>query len=120
MAAAFFNAQADPHRAHAISAGTQPGDQVHDVVVTVMSECGIDLSATRPQRLTVDLERHASLLVTLGCGEGCPVLPGVEHRDWPFDDPKSLPLEHVRVIRDAIRIRVQQLLTEKGWNRPTY
>jgi arsenate reductase len=120
IAAAFFNLMADPHRAHAISAGTEPAAQVHDEVVTVMSEIGIDLSAARPRRLTVDLERQAALLVTMGCGEGCPVLPGVERRDWPLDDPKSLPLEHVRVIRDAIRIRVQQLLAEKGWNRLDY
>ena len=120
MAAAFFNALCEPGHAQAISAGTRPGDHVHSVVVHVMSECGIDLSAARPQGLTAELANDAALLVTMGCGEECPVVPGVERQDWPFDDPKDLPLEHVRVIRDAIRVRVQQLLAEKGWNRPNH
>ena len=120
MAAAFFNALCEPGHASAISAGTQPGEHVHPEVVSVMSECGIDLSSMKPQRLTTELARDAALLVTMGCGEECPVVPGAERQDWPLDDPRNLPLEHVRVIRDAIRVRVQALLAEKGWNRPNH
>jgi arsenate reductase (thioredoxin) len=120
MAAAFFNALVEPGHAQAICAGTRPGNHLHPVVLHVMSECGIDLSHATPQRLTPELAHGASLLVTMGCGEECPVVPGAEHRDWPLDDPRDLPLEHVRVIRDAIRVRVQQLLSEKGWNRPNH
>jgi arsenate reductase len=120
MAAAFFNALVDPGHAHAVCAGSRPDGQLHPAVVTVMSECGIDLSDARPRPLTDELTRDAAVLVTMGCGEECPAVPGVEHQDWPFDDPRDLPLEHVRVIRDAIRVRVQQLLAEKGWNRPNH
>src|SRR5262245_14816945 len=83
MAAAFFSQIADPTRAQAISAGTQPGERVHPEVVDVMREVGLDLSASRPQRLTEGLARGASLLVTMGCGDECPYVPGVERDDWP-------------------------------------
>jgi arsenate reductase len=114
MAAAFFNALADPARARAVSAGTQPADRVNPVVVEAMRESGIDVSAAVPQRLTEALARHASLLVTMGCGDECPFVPGLRRDDWPLDDPAGQPLERVRGIRDDIRRRVHTLVTREG------
>ena len=106
MAAAFFNQLADPRKARAISAGTQPGVRVHPEVVVVMREEGIDLSAAVPQPLTPELAIGAGWLITMGCGESCPVIPGARRDDWAIDDPKGLPIETVRAIRDAIHRRV--------------
>jgi len=117
MAAAWFNALANPAKALAISAGTQPGNQVHPVVVEAMREAGLDVSANRPQRLTEDLARGASLLITMGCGDECPFVPGLHTDDWPLADPKGKPLEEVRATRDDIRRRVIDLLRTRGWNR---
>jgi arsenate reductase len=117
MAAAFFNSMVDPEKARAISAGTQPGERVHPEVVTVMREVGIDLASAHPQRLTVDLGRGASLLVTMGCGDECPAVPGARRDDWPLTDPKGKPVEEVRRIRDEIRHRVSALLTAEGWRQ---
>ena len=118
MAAAFFAALADPSKAVAVSAGTQPGERVHPEVVDVMREAGIDLRVQRPQKLTDQLAREASLLVTMGCGDECPYVPGLQRDDWPLDDPKGKPLDQVRRIRDEIRDRVSQLLDARGW-RPS-
>jgi arsenate reductase len=118
MAAAWFNQLADPTRARAVSAGTQPGPRVHPVVQIAMQEVGVDLSAARPQLLTDDVARGARLLITMGCGEACPHVPGLERDDWPLDDPKDQPLERVRAIRDDIRRRVTELLVHEGWARP--
>ena len=115
MAAAFFNAVADPARAHAVSAGTAPAERVHPEVVAAMREVGIDLSGARPQRLTDDRAASAALLVTMGCGDACPVVPGLRRDDWSLDDPKGRPLEEVRRIRDEIRRRVERLLAAEGW-----
>ena len=79
-----------------------------------MREAGIDVGSNRPQRLTDDLARHATLLVTMGCGEECPFVPGIERDDWPLDDPAGQPLERVRAIRDDIQRRVHTLVTRKG------
>jgi arsenate reductase len=117
MAAAFFAALADPTLAGAISCGTQPGARVHPEVVAAMREVGIDLASARPQELTVALASGARLLVTMGCGDECPALPGVAREDWPLEDPKGQPLERVRAIRDEIRQRVLQLLAQNGWVR---
>ncbi len=117
MAAAFFNAEADPAKARATSAGTQPGDRVHAEVVAVMGEIAIDLSAVRPQRLTEQLAGTARLLVTMGCGESCPFVPGVERLDWAIADPKDQSTERVREIRDDIRARVRHLVGSRGWSR---
>jgi len=117
MAAAWFNWLADPTKAHAISAGTEPGTRVHPEVVTAMREVGIDLEGQVPQKLTDDLATKTSILVTMGCGETCPVVPGVRRMDWPLDDPKGKPLEQVRVIREDIRSRVSALLAEHGWSK---
>ena len=115
MAAAFFNSMADAGKARAVSAGTQPVERVHPEVVAVMKEVGLDLSKAHPQRLDLELARGASLLVTMGCGDECPVVPGARRDDWPLLDPKGLPIEHVRAIRDEIRSRVQSLLEAEGW-----
>jgi len=117
MASAFFNALADPGRARALSAGTQPGAQVHPVVVEVMHEVGIDLSQQHPRQLTTDLARGAAILITMGCGDECPVVPGVSRGDWPLSDPKDRPIAEVRAIRDDIKERVRALIHEKQWQR---
>ena len=117
MAAAFFNALADPSVARAVSAGTSPGDRVHPGVVAAMREIGIDLSGAKPQRLTPELARGADLLVTMGCGENCPVVPGLRRDDWPLEDPKNQPAERVREIRDDIRERIARLLETEAWQK---
>ncbi|NUQ28338.1 MAG: arsenate reductase ArsC [Acidobacteriaceae bacterium] len=111
MAAAFFNHLADPHRARAISAGTEPGERVHPEVQAVMQEIGIDLSGAKPQKLTEELAREAQLLITMGCGDKCPYVPGLRRDDWPLRDPKGLPSEEVRGIRDEVRERVRALIS---------
>ena len=118
MAAAFFTALADPAKAAAVSAGTRPGDRVHPEVVEVMGELGIDLSGQRPQKLTEQLATDAFLLVTMGCGDECPYVPGLKRDDWPLDDPKGQPLEQVRRIRDEVHDRVAALVDQYGW-RPS-
>ena len=117
MAAALFNQLANGQAATAVSAGTSPGERVHPEVVDAMREVGIDLSAAKPQRLTDALARDAQLLVTMGCGDECPYVPGLQRDDWPLDDPKGRSLDDVRRIRDDIRARVEALLTRKGWMR---
>lgn len=112
MAAAFFNASADSHKAHALSAGTRPGARVHDVVIEAMREVGLDLRAALPRALTPELADEASWLITMGCGDECPIVPGVSRTDWPLDDPKDRPLEQVREIRDDIRRRVEAFLVD--------
>jgi len=89
IAAAFFNSMADGSKARAVSAGTQPGDRVHPEVVAVMKEVSMDLSNAQPQRLSLDLARGASLLVTMGCGDECPVVPGARRDDWPLPDRRA-------------------------------
>ena len=110
MAAAFFNHLADPAKAQAMSAGTEPGARVHPEVQAMMQEVGIDLSNAKPQKLTEELAREAQLLVTMGCGDKCPYVPGLRRDDWPLRDPKGLPEDEVRIIRDDIRARVQGLI----------
>jgi len=119
IAAALFNALADPTRANAISAGTEPGASVYPEVRAAMSEIGIDLDAAAPRLLTRDIAQQASLLITMGCGEACPVVPGLKRDDWPLPDPKGQPLLRVREFRDALRERVEQLIQREGWARRT-
>ena len=114
MAAAFFNRLADPARARAVSAGTTPADRVHREVVAVMQEEGIDLSGARPQKLTSEMAAEAQLLITMGCGDECPYVPGVRRDDWPLDDPHGQSSERVRAIRDEIRARVEALAVQEG------
>jgi arsenate reductase len=92
---------------------------VHPEVLAAMSEVGIDLSAAATTRLTPELAAGASMLVTMGCGDECPVVPGVTRDDWPLEDPKGKPIETVRAIRDEIRDRVQVLLEHQRWARRT-
>jgi arsenate reductase (thioredoxin) len=115
MAAALFNTLASPTRARATSAGTRPGTAVHPEVVTAMRELGIDLSSATPQYLSSDLAKDAHILITMGCGDECPLVPGVERDDWPLDDPKGQPIETVRRIRDEIKARVVELVKERKW-----
>ena len=115
MAAAWFNALADRSKATAISAGTEPGMRVHPEVVTAMREVGIELEGLAPQKLTDALAETSSILVTMGCGEACPVVPGLRRMDWPLEDPKGKPVERVREIRDDVRKRVADLLREQEW-----
>jgi arsenate reductase len=117
MAAALFNLEADPARARGNSAGTQPGPHVHPEVLAAMRELGVDLSGVRPQRLTDELAHEAQMLITMGCGDACPVVPGAVRDDWPLEDPKGKPIERVREIRDEIRARVRDLVVRAGWAR---
>src|ERR1700728_2852191 len=114
MAAALFNEHCDRGKAKAVSAGTEPGEHVHPEVVAVMQEIGIDLSHAKPQKLTEALSRDAQLLITMGCGDKCPYVPGLRRDDWPLRDPKGLPMEEVRAIRDEIRRRVKALFGQDG------
>jgi arsenate reductase len=111
MAEAFFNALADPSRARAVSAGTAPAERVHPVVAEAMAELGFDLSAHVPRLLTEELARTATRLVTMGCGEACPYVPGLRAEDWALADPAGRPLEEVRAIRDEVRVRVEELVS---------
>jgi arsenate reductase len=115
MAAAWFNQVANEAKARAISAGTQPADHVHPVVVEAMKEKGIDISKAEPQKLTAELAQGAALLVTMGCGESCPYVPGVPILDWPLPDPKGQGIESVRAIRDEVESRVRVLVSENDW-----
>jgi arsenate reductase (thioredoxin) len=114
MAAGWFRQLADPALARAISAGTEPGERVHPVVVQAMREVGIDLADATPQKLTPELAAGTQVLVTMGCGDRCPYVPGARIEDWPLQDPKDQPLEHVRAIRDEIRQRVADLVAREG------
>jgi len=117
MAAAWFNALCDSTKARAISAGTAPAERVHPEVLGVMREAGVDLDGHKPQMLTDELAQGAAMLVTMGCGERCPVVPGVKRADWPLEDPKGKPVERVRELRDEVRALVVALLRREGWER---
>ncbi|MEA2262401.1 MAG: hypothetical protein QOJ51_5226 [Acidobacteriaceae bacterium] len=106
ISAALFNRLVDPKLARAISAGTHPADQVHPVVVEAMREVGLDLSTANPQKLTAELAQDAEMLITMGCGDECPYVPGLRRDDWPLPDPKGQDIESVRQIRDEIKRRV--------------
>jgi arsenate reductase (thioredoxin) len=114
MAAAFFNQLADPAKALAMSAGTEPGECVHPEVMAVMREIGIDLSNAKPQRLTEELAKDAQILITMGCGDKCPYVPGLRRDDWPLRDPKGLAPEEVRAIRDEVKLRVKALIEQEN------
>jgi len=113
MSQALFARAADG-RHTADSAGTTPADRVHPEVVDVMRELGIDLADRRPQMLTRELAQEADVVVTMGCGDQCPVIPGKRYIDWDLADPKGRPREEVRATRDEIARRVQHLLAELG------
>jgi arsenate reductase len=108
MSAALFERAAEG-RHHADSAGTTPGEHVHPEVVEVMREVGIDLSGKAPQELTTGLAEHADVVVTMGCGDACPYIPGKRYIDWDLPDPKGRPVDDVRALRDDIERRVTEL-----------
>jgi protein-tyrosine-phosphatase len=113
MSQALFERAADG-RHHAESAGTTPAAQVHPEVVAVMRELGIELSDAQPQMLTTELAEQADVVVTMGCGDECPYIPGKRYIDWDLPDPKGRPLDEVRAIRDDIAGRVAALAAELG------
>lgn len=115
MAAAWFNALADETKARAISAGTEPGARVHPEVLQAMREVGIDLEGVSPRKLTDDVAKDSAILITMGCGEQCPHIPGLRRMDWPLEDPKGKPVERVREIREEVKARVTALLQAEGW-----
>lgn len=115
IAAALFNRDADPSKARAISAGTQPAARIHPEVMSLMREAGIDLAGQTPQKLTDELARQAQWLITMGCGDECPVAPGAHRDDWPIADPKGQTPNVVRGILEDIEGRVRALVATNGW-----
>lgn len=113
MAAAFFNRIADSRKARALSAGTHPAERVHREVVSAMREVGVDLSRATPRLLAPELAARADWLITMGCGESCPVVPGARRADWPVEDPKDRPAARVREIRDDIRRLVEEFVARE-------
>jgi arsenate reductase (thioredoxin) len=111
MSKALFD-RAAGGRHEAESAGTEPGNQVHPVVVEVMRESGIDLSGLEPRKLTPELAEWADVVVTMGCGDACPSIPGKRYLDWNLPDPKGRPVEEARALRDDIDRRVTELARE--------
>jgi arsenate reductase len=111
IAQALFE-QAAQGRHAAVSAGTEPADRIHPEVAEVMRELGIDLAGRRPQLLTRELAEQADVVVTMGCGDQCPFIPGKRYIDWELEDPKGRPVDEVRATRDEIGRRVRELLTE--------
>ncbi|WP_017594195.1 arsenate reductase ArsC [Nocardiopsis potens] len=100
------------------SAGSAPAEQVNPVAVQAMAEAGIDITAERPKVLTPDAVRTSDVVITMGCGDACPVFPGRRYLDWELDDPAGKPLEQVRLVRDEIARRIEDLLIELGvWKR---
>ncbi|HJU42098.1 MAG TPA: hypothetical protein VJ691_04755 [Vicinamibacterales bacterium] len=115
IAAALFNKYAHPSKARAISAGTQPAERVHPEVVSALADRGIDVSAKKPQRLTPELAQRAQWLITMGCGDECPVVPGAKRDDWPIVDPKGQDAAAVEAIANDIDQRVQRLINTQHW-----
>jgi arsenate reductase len=111
MSAALFEREAGG-RHEADSAGTTPGERVHPEVVEAMRELGVDLSERRPRKLTTEAAQRADVVVTMGCGDECPYIPGKRYLDWELEDPKGRPIEEVRRTRDEIARRVRELVAE--------
>jgi arsenate reductase len=111
MSAALFE-EAAAGRHTALSAGTTPASRVHPEVVEVMHELGIDLSGRVPRKLTTDLAEQADLVVTMGCGDACPYIPGKRYLDWNLEDPAGRSIDEVRATRDEIAGRVEKLVAE--------
>jgi arsenate reductase len=111
MSRALFEQAAHGHH-YALSAGTTPADRVHPEVIEVMNEVGIDLSDRKPQLLTRELAEQADIVVTMGCGDQCPFIPGKRYIDWELPDPSDQPIPVVRTTRDEIAARVTALLYE--------
>ncbi|MCC6270091.1 MAG: arsenate reductase ArsC [Microbacteriaceae bacterium] len=111
MAAGFLSALSHG-RVEVLSAGSEPKDQINPVAVEAMAELGIDISGNTPKVLTTKAVRGTDVVITMGCGDACPIFPGTRYEDWELDDPAGQSLEAVRPIRDEIRSRVEKLLTE--------
>ncbi|GLJ60261.1 arsenate reductase [Microbacterium barkeri] len=111
MAAGYLQALAGD-RIDVLSAGSEPKDQINPVAVAAMAEEGIDISAATPNVLTVDAVRESDVVITMGCGDACPIFPGKRYEDWQLDDPAGQGIEAVRPIRDEIRARVESLVAE--------
>jgi arsenate reductase (thioredoxin) len=111
MAAGYLRALAGD-RVEVLSAGSEPGDRLNPVAVAAMAEEGIDIAAARPSLLTVDSVRESDVVITMGCGDACPIFPGKRYEDWVLEDPAGRAIEEVRPIRDEIRGRVEALLAE--------
>jgi arsenate reductase (thioredoxin) len=109
MAAGYLQHLADG-RIQVLSAGSEPVDQINPVAVAAMREDGIDIAAAQPKVLTTEAVRHSDVVITMGCGDACPVFPGKRYEDWNLDDPAGQDIEAVRPIRDEIRKRVEQLI----------
>ena len=112
--ALFERAAGGRHTAESAGSVADPAGHVHPEVVTAMAELGVDVSARRPQRLTHELAQRADLVVTMGCGDTCPYIPGKRYVDWDLPDPKGRPVAEVRATRDEIACRVDALLGELG------
>ncbi len=113
MALGWFEHLADG-RAVAFSGGSEPAETVNPSAVAAMNEVGIDLSGYQPKRWTDEVIAAADVVVTMGCGDTCPYVPGTRYEDWPVPDPAGLPIESVRPIRDEIGARVRALIAELG------
>jgi arsenate reductase (thioredoxin) len=116
--ALFEQAAGGRHRALSAGSEADPAGRVHPPVLQVMRELGVDLSDRRPQRLTRQLAQRADLVVTMGCGDACPVIPGKRYLDWQLPDPKGRPLDEVRATRDEIARRVKALVAELDRDPP--
>lgn len=110
--AAGFAREIGAGRVDIYSGGSEPADTVNPVAVGAMAEVGIDISGFTPQRFTDELLEKVDVVVTMGCGDTCPFIPGKRYVDWPLDDPKGRPIEEVRRIRDEIRSRVEDLVAQ--------
>jgi len=97
-------------RVRVFSAGSEPADRVNAVAVEAMAEEGIDIATAVPALLETDTMRESDVVITMGCGDACPVFPGKRYEDWELDDPAGQPIDRVRPVRDAIRARVEQLI----------
>lgn len=118
IAAAFFNLLADPTKARAISAGTQPAERLHPEVLATMKEIGVDLGDAKPQRLTPELAKNAQILVTLGGLSDAPVVADQKREDWPMEDTAGKSLADVEKIRDTTAAMVSDFVNRHGWERP--
>jgi arsenate reductase len=117
IAAALFTRAADPGKARALSAGTRPAERVLAEAARTLAELGIDVAGVRPRLLNEPLAREVDLLVTMGCGEECPYVPGLEVLDWEIEDLSGKDPEEVRAVREDIERRVRGLVAERGWER---
>jgi len=111
MAAALLERKAGD-RVRVISAGSEPADQLNPAVVEAMKEVGIDISAERPKKLEDGMVRESDVVITMGCGDACPIYPGKRYEDWELEDPSGKDLETVRGIRDEIETRIDALISE--------